>query len=247
MRGNRKKSNAVLAALVCAGVTGLAGCGESAPEQPFGGRSADEIAARAVEATRDAESVRLAGTAHQRGSSVAVDFRVDEQDNCVGTMSGQGAAAEVRQTGRTVYLKGNEMFWRSALQGRPGTDKTIAKLQGKWVRSTPGQAAGTQGMCDKQAALAALDGDKSEREGMRKGATTTVEGKEALALHKRQPGGEKLTLYVATEGEPYVLKATTQGGKTPGEMLFTDYNKKVDVAEPPAGQVVDPATVAMNR
>ncbi|GAA2514037.1 hypothetical protein [Streptomyces gobitricini] len=243
----RKKSNLVPAALVCAGVAGLTGCGDSGPDRPFEGQSADRIAAKAVEATRDAESVRLAGTARQGGTGVEVDFRVDEQDNCVGTMSGQGVTAEVRQTGQTVYLKGNETFWKSALQGQPGTDKAVGQLRGKWVKSEPGKAAGTQGMCDKQAALAAMDGDKSERQGMERGATTTVDGKEALALHKRQPDGEKLTLYVATEGEPYVLKTTSEGGKTPSEMVFTDYNEKVDVEEPPAGQVVDPATVTMNR
>ncbi len=101
-------------------------------------------------------------------------------------------------------------------------------------------------MCDKQALLAAMDSDKSERDGMRRGATTEVDGKDALTLTKQQADGEKLTLYVATEGEPYILKAVSEGGKQPGETLFSDYNEKVEVEQPPAGEVVDPKTVTAN-
>ncbi|MFF8829888.1 hypothetical protein [Streptomyces sp. NPDC015131] len=242
-----RKANVLVAVTVLAAVTGLAGCGsdgKGAEGEPFAGQSADQIAEKAVKATRDARSVRMSGTAQQQGASVKVDFKVDEKDGCVGTMTGKGGKAEVRQTGQTMYLKGDQDFWKSALQGRPGTDKAVGQLQGKWVKSKPGEAR-TEGLCDKQAALAAMDGDKSERTGMKKGGTTTVDGRKALALHKQQPGGEKVTMYVAAEGDPYILRATSEGGKAPSEMVFSDYNKEVEVEAPPAGQVVDPATVAV--
>ncbi|MEU6061595.1 hypothetical protein [Streptomyces sp. NPDC047097] len=248
MAVNALKRNAVLtAALVCVGVTGLAGCGDKGSDEPFAGQSADDIAAKAVKATRDANSVRIAGTAKPQGApqSITTDFQVDEKDNCTGTMSMQQAKADVRQIDQTVFIKGNEKFWQTALQGQPGTDKVIGKLQDKWVKSQPGDNS-TQGMCDKQSVIAAMDSDKSARKGMKRGETTKVDGKEALVLTKEKSGGEKLTMYVATEGEPYILKSVTEGGKQPGEATFSDYNAKVQVEQPPAGEVVDPKTVAAN-
>ncbi|WP_256105207.1 hypothetical protein [Streptomyces sp. ODS05-4] len=246
-RKSLKRNAVATAALVCLAATGLAGCGEQGSDEPFAGQSADDIAAKAVKATRDAESVRIAGTSKPQGApqAMTVDFQVDEQDNCQGTMTMKDAKADVRQAGQSAYVKGNEPFWQAALQGQPGTDKAIAQLQGKWVKSKPGDSS-TQGMCDKQSMLAAMDDDKSERKGLKRGETTEVEGKEALTLTKEQGDGEKLTLYVATEGEPFILKTVTRGGKQPGEATFTDYNAKVRVEQPPAGEVVDPAKVSVS-
>lgn len=242
------RKNAVLAAaLVCAGATALTGCGDGDSDEAFAGQSADAIAAEAVKATRDADSVRISGTSRAQGTPAAVktEFQVDEKDNCLGTLSMNDAKADVRQAGQNVYVRGNERFWQNALQGRPGTDSAIDRLQGKWVKSEPGDKS-TRGMCDKQALLAAMDSDKSERDGMRRGAVTEVDGEDALTLTKQQADGEKLTLYVATEGDPYILKAVSEGGEQPGETLFSDYNEKVEVEQPPAGEVVDPRTVAAN-
>ncbi|MCM2412532.1 hypothetical protein [Streptomyces sp. RKAG290] len=233
----------VAAVSVCMGVTVLAGCGNDSgkgADKSTDGKSADQIAADAVKATRDAQSVRVRGNVQQPGGNeVRVDFHVDEQDRCTGTMSGQGAKADVIQVGQTAYVRGDEKFWQNALKGQPGAEKAITRVQDKWVKSQPGQA-GIEGMCDKQAFLAAMDRDKSERKGMKKGSTSEVDGKKALALEKKQPGGEKLTLYVAAEGKPYILKSVTAGGKQPGEVTLTDYGKKVDAKTPPADQIVDP-------
>ncbi|MET9935876.1 hypothetical protein ABZ054_34775, partial [Streptomyces sp. NPDC006324] len=151
------RKNAVLAAaLVCAGATALAGCGDGDSDEAFAGQSADAIAAEAVKATRDADSVRITGTSRAQGAPAVVktEFQVDEKDNCLGTMSMNDAKADVRQAGRNVYVRGNERFWQNALQGRPGTDTAVDRLQGKWVKSEPGDRS-TQGMCDKQTALQA--------------------------------------------------------------------------------------------
>jgi len=141
----------------------------SAARKRSGGKSADTIAADAVKATRDTESLRVSGNTRQPG--------------------------------------GNEIG------------------------------------LDFQALLASLDSEKSERKGMKKGETTEIDGRSALALEKKQPGGEKITMYVATEGEPHILKAVTEGGDAPGEVVLSDFDKKVDVQEPAAGDVVDPEKI----
>ncbi|MFE2765139.1 hypothetical protein ACFXGD_02670 [Streptomyces albidoflavus] len=242
----------VLFGAVTLGVSVLAGCGEggdgggsagSGEKGPFAGKSADEIAAAAVKATRDAESVHITGTGEQQGQEMKLDFSVDNKDNCTGTLSGPEAEADVVQAGQAVYLRADKAFWENVLKAQgAASDGAVDKLAGKWVKSDADEA-GTEGMCDKQAVVAALDSDKSERQGMKKGKETEVNGESALTLIKKAGNGEEFTLYVATEGEPYILKAVNKGGENPGETTLTDYNKKVDTEEPPADEVVDPKHV----
>lgn len=220
----------------------LAGCGgDSADEdKPFEGQSADDIAAKAVEATRQAKSMHVKGdTRLEDGSTVTIDVSVDQEKNCQGTVGAGGTEADVRHTEATLYLRGDEQYWENALKQQPDAAQKMApKLQDKWVKM-PANDATTAGVCDKQGLVAAMDEDESERRGMKRGSTTDVAGEQALQLTKDASGGEKLTLYVATEGEPYILKTTTEGGKNPGSVTFSEYGEKVNPEQPPADETVD--------
>ncbi|WP_329034385.1 hypothetical protein OHT61_01765 [Streptomyces sp. NBC_00178] len=236
------KNALVMAAALCAGAAAVTGCGgEGAVEGAFGGKSADRIAADAVRATQSAQSLRVRGHSRQSGGDeVAVDFRVDRRGHCTGSLAGRDARADILRAGRDLYVKGDRAFWENALQGRPGTDRIVRELRGKWMRSQDGRS-GAQGMCDKQSFLAALDSDTSERTGMTRGPVTTIGGRRALTLEKKRLGGEKVTMYVATDGEPYILRTVTEGGTEPGEAVFSEYGAKVEAREPAAGDIVDPA------
>lgn len=220
----------------------LAGCGGDSGDEgkPFEGQSADDIAAKAVEATRQAKSVHVKGdTRLEDGSTVTIDVSVDQEKNCQGTIGAGETRADVRHTDATLYLRGDEQYWRTALEQQPDAARKMApKLQDKWVRM-PANDASTAGVCDKQGFIAAMDEDESERRGMKRGSTTEVNGEEALKLTKDASGGEKLTLYVATEGEPYILKTTTEGGENPGGVTFSEYGKTMDPQQPPADETVD--------
>ncbi|MGX1219742.1 hypothetical protein [Streptomyces ambofaciens] len=105
-------------------------------------------------------------------------------------------------------------YWQTALEQQPdAARKTAPKLRDKWVRM-PADDASTAGVCDKQGFVAAMDEDESERRGMKRGSTTEVNGEEALELAKDASGGEKLTLYVATEGETVDVKELTGEQRT---------------------------------
>ncbi|MEU9646758.1 hypothetical protein [Streptomyces sp. NPDC048188] len=235
-----KVAIAVASASVC--VSLLAGCGGGSEDEgkPFEGQSADDIAAKAVEATRQAKSVHVKGdTRTEDGSTVTVDVSVDQEKNCQGTIGAGETRADVRHTDATLYLRGDEQYWQTALKQQPDAAQKMApKLTDKWVKM-PANDATTAGVCDKQGFIAAMDEDESERKGMKRGSTTDVNGEEALALTKDAAGGEKLTLYVATEGEPYILKTTTEGGKSPGSVTFSEYGETVAPEQPPAGETVD--------
>ncbi|WCN05614.1 hypothetical protein M6G08_28010 [Streptomyces sp. M92] len=219
----------------------LAGCGDSGGgSEPFEGQSADDIATKAVEATQQAKSLHMKGDVRpEDGGTVTIDVSVDQEKNCEGTIGTGEAQADVRHTDATLYLRGDQQYWQNALQQQPGASQQMPqKLDGKWVRM-PASDAATAGVCDKQGFIAAMDEDKSERQGMKRDGTTEVGGEEALKLTKKTSGGETLALYVATEGEPYILKSITEGGKNPGSVTFSEYNEPVQAEQPPADQTVD--------
>jgi hypothetical protein len=220
----------------------LTGCGDGGDgggsDKPFAKDSADQIAAKAVEATKKADSMRLKGDMRQDGRTVSLDLMVDQEKNCEGTFDSAGAKAELRHMNGTLYVRGDEQYWKNSLKGRPGSDKVMSKVVDKWVKM-PADDASTSGMCDKQGLIASMDEDKSTRKGMKKGDTTTVGGKEAITLKKKASGGETHTMYVATEGEPYILRTTVKGGDEPNEATFSDYGKPVRPKTPSKGEVVD--------
>ncbi|MEU1330729.1 hypothetical protein [Streptomyces sp. NPDC005865] len=228
--------------IVGLGAALLTGCGDSddgGDSKPFAKDSADQIAAKAVAATKGAESMRLKGDMKQAdGKSVSLDLAVDQEKNCEGTVDTAGTKAELRHTNGTLYVRGNEQYWKSALKGQAGSQKVLAKVVDKWVKM-PADDAQTAGMCDKQGLVASMDEDKSTRKGMKKGDTTSVDGKEAITLTKKASGGETHTLYVATEGKPYILRSSVKGGDKPNEATFTDYNKPVKPETPAKGETVD--------
>ncbi|WP_394436432.1 hypothetical protein [Streptomyces sp. SGAir0957] len=240
MKVGTRIGRAMTAAFAGAALAALAGCGsDSGDDKPFAGKSADDIAADAVEATKQADSLHMKGTVRQSsGATVTVDLSVDQEKNCEGTIRSGGSNADVRHTNATLFLRGDEKYWQNALKSQPGGDKVVPKVADKWVKA-PADDSMTQGLCDKQGLVSSMDENKSERQGMEKGGTTTVDGAEAIKLTKKASGGETLTLYVATEGKPYILRTTTSGGKEPNTATFSDYGKPVRPQAPDAGETVD--------
>ncbi|MGW7276684.1 hypothetical protein ACWGH5_40105 [Streptomyces sp. NPDC054864] len=239
VRGSRTMAVAVAGAAL---VT-LAGCGggesDDKPKQPFAGKSADQIAADAVKATEQADSMHMKGTVQQSaGTTMTVDLSVDNSKNCDGSFKAEGASADVRNTKGTFYLRGDEKYWQQALKGQAGGDKIVPKVADKWVKA-PADDATTKSLCDKKALMSSMDEDKSERKGMKKGSTTDVDGTETIQLTKKTSGGETLTMYVATEGKPYILRTTSKGGEKPNTSTFSDYGKPVSPEAPAPGETVD--------
>lgn len=236
-------SRTMVAAVTGAALVALAGCGgddgSDGKSEPFAGKSADQIAADAVKATEGAESMHMKGTMQESaGSRLTIDLSVDQRKNCDGSIETAGASAQVRSTEGTFYLRGDEKYWETALKGQPGSDKIVPKVADKWVKA-PADDSTTKNVCDKKALMASMDKDKSEREGMKKGSTATVDGTETIKLTKKVSGGETLTMYVATEGKPYIMRTTSTGGKEPNTATFSDYGKSVSPEKPAPGETVD--------
>ncbi|MET9530808.1 hypothetical protein ABZY02_09570 [Streptomyces sp. NPDC006649] len=234
-------------ALSAAGLVACSGGGGSSSSDAFKGMSADKIADKGVAATKSATALRVRGRMSGQGKVTDLDFAVDGSGACTGRLTSKDASADIVQTGKVIYLKGNGPYWKGAAKAQPGADadKTAKALQGHWVK-VPAQNSSVQNICNKQAFMAGMDQDKSERKNMSRQGDATVDGQEAAVLKNKTGSGETNTLYVATHGKPYILKAVQSGGDAPSTVRFSDYNKKVKATAPPAGEVVDPKKLTAN-
>ncbi|MGW4022478.1 hypothetical protein [Streptomyces sp. NPDC005009] len=210
-------------------------------EEPFAGLTGGEIAEKAFKATTGASSLRMTGDVpdESSGGTIHVDLALNKQGECAGTMGldGQGEA-ELIKTGDTVYMKYDEKFLRAQSKDEPAedVDAAVALLAGKWMKmSAEGPDAGDlTGFCDLDEVLGGVEDGDAEAT---RGKTTTIDGTPAITL-EAQDGDDRFTLYVATEGEPYLLRLDSTSPTDPGSLSFGDYDEPVPV-EKPVGDVLD--------
>ncbi|MFI1395136.1 hypothetical protein [Streptomyces sp. NPDC020681] len=263
MAANRKF---LVSAMVCATVlAGLAGCskengtkvkssseekaGEPAaptttkpPANPFEGLTADQIAEKAVAATKGAQSLRMAGRIKTDGETMDAEFAADTKGACTGKIGMQGGTAELLQVNKVTYMKGDEKFWRYTIGEEGGTkeevDAGVELIKGRWMKLPADSAKDMGGTCDLKSMLEDMADEEFQSKGLTKGPDADVNGQPVATVVKKK-AGETTTLYVAKEGEPYILKVVVVGGDEPGSMVFSDYNQPVKAVAPPAGEVVD--------
>jgi hypothetical protein len=114
-------------------------------------------------------------------------------------------------------------------------------FKGRWMKMPQDMASesGLGDVCDLEAAVAGMEDDKSVRKGMTRGPDAEVNGRPAATVVKKKADGETITMYVAKEGKPYLLKIHVVGGDEPGTVTFSDYDKPVKAVAPPADEVLD--------
>ncbi|MFR0353055.1 hypothetical protein [Streptomyces sediminimaris] len=251
--------------LLAAATTGLVGCqsgkdkadgGTSAaatsskPKQPFAGLSADEIGDRAIKATTGASSLRMKGTIQddESAGTIRIDMALDKKKECVGTlgMGGQGKA-DLIKAGDTVYMKYDEAFLREQGKGdsKSDTDAAVSMLAGKWTKMSAkgSDAKDIASFCDLEGVLGGAEGVGSggssggaDDPTATRAGTAQVAGETAAVL-KLKDGKERYTMYVATEGTPYLLRLDSTA-KDPGSLTFSEFGKPVP-AHKPAGKILD--------
>jgi hypothetical protein len=240
MNPNLKRSLAALAATAAA--LGLAACGTLTGSDPAGTTAkkttADltgpQIATRAIKATKSADSLTMDLKGIVDGDEMTFRMALDKKGECSGSIKTADGAIQLLKTGDTAYLKFDDAYWKS--QGKDG--EAAKDLIGhRWMKTkaTGADAKDLTGACDLAQVLGDFDGSDTIA---RKGALTTVNGTPAITLTERD-GAEHYTLYVATQGKPYLLKLVTKGGKEPGTVVLSGFDKPVGVKVPAAKDTID--------
>lgn len=187
---------------------------------------AAKIYERARQAALAASSMRMRGHVVDEGQKIELDFRYSGARASTGDMTVGAQRVNLTRIDSTLYLKGNVEFWREV-----GGRSTANLLSGKYFKTTDkdGELADLASFAEP----AKVFSDLLEPEGeLARGAAARIGGRAAIALEDGTGG----RLYVATEGEPYVLRLDA----APDVMIdFSGYGEPVTIGPPPAGQVID--------
>ncbi|WP_411112517.1 hypothetical protein [Streptomyces sp. 029-5] len=201
--------------------------------------SARDILAKGVEATASADTLRVS-TADSATSSI--DLTMDKAGNCAGTFTNEGFTNRVIRKGDKVWLKLEDAYWNDPV-AKPILDK-FPDAREKYLHGET-QDAFVLMMASAYCELGGPDGfSKLSGDGAKltKGAVTTVEGVKAVPVHIDSAKDGTSTVYVATEGRTYIVKADSQ--KPKGTLLLSGFGKPFTVPPtPPARDTLDAAEI----
>ncbi|KUL48989.1 hypothetical protein ADL30_34545 [Streptomyces sp. NRRL S-1521] len=208
----------------------------------FAGLSGAEIAAKAISTTAGAYSLRMKGTTQETVSGLnTLDMVFTTAGTCAGTMGTSHAdSMQLIITDDMVYRKYDEGLLRAAGAEERASDVEAAVdlLAGRWAQTSRMSEEGRAYVkfCDLDLQMSAYeDADTSTA---RRDGRAIVDGTPAIKLSGID-GKDKFTLYVATEGKPYLLKVVQKsvGGK-PEALTFSDFDEPVK-AKPPTGEIIN--------
>ncbi|KOV67300.1 hypothetical protein ADL00_15890 [Streptomyces sp. AS58] len=196
--------------------------------------SAREIVDKAVAATESARTLRL----RIPGS---LDVTMDREGNCAGSFTGNDEQPyEVLRKNDKAWLKPkDEAAYRNSKQGRALLAE-MPEAGGKYMHAdtsdsfTLGLATfpcqlGRPGALEKISA-----GEKAT-----KGGLSEVGGRTAVAVKVSSAEDGEITVHVATEGQPHILRLD-QPREAPRTMLLSDFDEPFTVpGSPPAAQTYD--------
>ncbi|MGW2562781.1 hypothetical protein ACWCXB_26735 [Streptomyces sp. NPDC001514] len=242
MTGHRPTARTPVGALVAAvAAVALAGAGPALADDDIDSLSAQQISDRAKKAMLSATSVHVSteGDLHPAGSVSKLDLTMDRDGNCAGTVStGAKGSVEIIKRGDTVWMKPDELFWKSQV---PGSGQQAAELfKGRYLRGSTNDSMlrSMADVCDLGRLLDSIADSPDTKVPLTKGGRTKVDGVDVIAVTGKR-AGRTTTMYVATEGKPYPVKLETTAGSARASITLSAYNEPVPSATPPADKSVD--------
>lgn len=238
-----RTTSAALAAGVLA--LSLAACGDdgdsggSAESEEFVGLDVAEIKAEVLADMKEAESVHLEGSFAQDGGEFAIDMGITADGDCAGSITTEGATADIIAGPDGTFLKGDQAFWDVAAPGQG--DAIMSMLDGKWALVPATQAGSFSEICNLQNFIDELEDEEDEEEdAAEKGDTAEVNGEEALEIiGEDDETGDPTSVWVSTEAPHYILRVSSDSETEGGELNFTDYDEPVDTEAPDEDEYVD--------
>lgn len=198
-----------------------------------GGLDAAAILQRAQAATAAAAFVHVKGTVTEPGATTpfSVDMRFTASGSD-GSIVEDGVTARVTRVQNQVWFQGDARFWSEV-----GSAAAETANRGKFVQVPVGDKkyAGLVENTYVERLVAKLLGKPGPLE---KGETREVNGRNAIALVDKGPGGG--TIWVATEGAPYLMRfEAAADARTKGAIDFIGYNDRTVITAPDPDLVVD--------
>lgn len=229
-------------ALRCTQVTGttvaallsLAGCDGLKTDPPsagpaLAGFSAEEILDRATTAMKGLSSVTFMTVDTGDGVTSRGWTTMTNDRKCVSHYVARDIAVDIITIGRFTYERG----------GLPAAEKDPDGSDDRWAKSyddpADDEGDGTDDTCDVRTFMTSLLKEMGPVKTKR--TPLTINGREAIPVASQGRTGTT-TLYIATQGKPYVLRLD-QTGDGGGSADFGDFDKPVTIEAPPAAETDD--------
>ncbi|GII28896.1 hypothetical protein [Planotetraspora mira] len=190
--------------------------------------SAAEIFKQAREASVSADSVHLRGTFTEDGDAMELDTTMVRGKGGTGHIAFGGQSIDLTVIGKAAYVKGDKAFYTSTV------GKDAAKmLGGNYLKMSAAQKGFDDlvGLVQFDKMFDAIFSDTSNTTVT---VPTEINGIPAITLQ----GADGSKAYVATEGEPYLLRISSPTDDSQ-HLDFLDYDKKATLKAPPIGKVFD--------
>lgn len=202
---------------------------------PFVGLTPQQISDKAVDAMSGLSSVTVDFNGQDSGETMRMRAAMTNDGKCVSHIVLSGGNLELIGVGKEMYAKGDTKFWD--VQGGGNGAAINDMLKGRWLRMPAGseEEESFKSFCDLSTFMKSFTEDSGGKK--TQGSPVEVAGRQAVPIVGPEDGGTT-TVYVATQGAPYVLKAEHTGDDA-GSVTFTDFDKPLKAVAPPASQTVD--------
>ncbi len=240
---------------VAAGVLLLAGCtpakknrAHAAPSAsvsaaPIGNGipalTAAEILNRASTQIKAAKTYHVSGNMTSDGFTMEFDLKVAGKDKS-GVITGSNGKMEMLAVGGTQYGRMDKKFWTAVLGAELGK-KMVAQLKGRWIKAPKGKESASIAQWFDVVDIDKMLDEAAGSTSLSKGALTEFNGTPVIILTDEDSG---TSLYVATTGQPYLLKIGDIGGS---RMVFSDFDKEFPEIKAPAPSDVMEAPAAKKK
>lgn len=214
-------------------VTGASPGTAAARANPLAGMTASEIGVKAVADLKAAKSVHVAGSVIDSGQSIGLNLTL-AGSRCSGVMSLAGTGSfRLIEIGKTVWLKPDNKFWKTAGGANPTVMNIVA---GKWLKTTIKRAglSDLATLCSpNKLAGAMFSGGVT---GLVKGKTLNLGGQLAVQV---KDTADAASAFVSETGTPEFLRIDSGNGQ--GRLDFTRYDAPVHIKVPSASATLDGA------
>ncbi|WP_369248696.1 hypothetical protein [Streptomyces sp. R41] len=209
--------------------------------------TAQQLSDKAQEGLVKAKSVHMkltdksADAATSKTQPTSIDLSLDQDGNCAGSMrmGSDGGGVQIVKRGAEVWMKPDADFWKAQMPGGQGS--AAAELfKNRYIHGSTSDTLlkGVADICDLKSFQQAATGDSGDAKSLKKGAETTVDGTKVIPLTHKEDG-TTTTMYVTTDSDHHLFRATETGNGAETTLTFTDYDKPVPSATPSADQSVD--------
>lgn len=233
--GTNALSAALLALALTTSACGSDGSDGSGGADAFADQSVEDIKADTIADMKKLESMRMVGTIKLEEGELGLDLAMGKAGACAGSVDMAGGKAEFINATDATYVKADEAFWENTAGAQAG--QLMQLIGDKWAK-LPAQQSGFAEFCDIGGFIDSLEEDEDEKAEVTKDGTEDVDGTEAVVLLSKADDGDT-RVWISAEGDHHLLKMSNQGGESPGEFEFSEFDEPVGAEAPPEAEVVD--------